>query len=232
MRPITSTAAERIIAAISATSDLYSPRAGERLFAAQSGGRKAKRARQALEKRVDGWFPHSPGAVNAWLLLVTTKAPEWRDHLVAWKESPLTVGQPHEGFYYPDPLGFWTEVRRWALEIFHLVEPSWGVAEALSLTTLVHIGDHPERFTTAFELCQPRVVLFLDEPSWERSGLQLRKIPHYVHDPHRKGQVYEGFWGVTDGVVVGKSPQHPTMHRLYRTEDMAGFLRSAPIDAR
>jgi hypothetical protein len=41
--------------------------------------------------------------------------------------------------------------------------------------------------------------------------------------------VYEGFWGATaDGTVVGKAPQHPAMHNLYRAEDMDRFLASAP----
>jgi hypothetical protein len=32
-------------------------------------------------------------------------------------------------------------------------------------------------------------------------------------------------------MVVGKSPQHPTTHNLYRAEDMVGFLRAAPLPA-
>ena len=27
---------------------------------------------------------------------------------------------------------------------------------------------------------------------------------------------------------IGKAPQHPTMHNLYREDDMLAFLRSAP----
>ena len=42
-------------------------------------------------------------------------------------------------------------------------------------------------------------------------------------------QVYEGFWGTDEnGLVIGKTPQHPTMHNLYREEDMLAYIRSAP----
>jgi hypothetical protein len=57
-------------------------------------------------------------------------------------------------------------------------------------------------------------------------------VTHHIKDPHRPGQVYEGFWGeLEDGVVVGKAPQHPTTHNLYRSDDMVAFLRSAPLPA-
>lgn len=167
--------------------------------------------------------------MNSWLLLATTKPPTWRDPLVPWVELPATLGQPHEGFFYPDPLGFWAEVRRWSVEIFRTREPTWGQPEALSLTTVLHMADEAHRLVRLMELCRPRVVLFLDEASWDRSGLKVDQVHHYVDDPHRPGQVYEGFWGRgEDGIVVGKAPQHPVMHNLYRADDMAQFLRSAP----
>jgi hypothetical protein len=184
-----------------------------------------------LAERAADWPPFSPGALNAWLLLVTTKPPSWADTLVLWKDAPLTLGAAHEGFFYPDPLGFWSEVRRWTLELFRVHQPTWGPPEALALTTLLHLGDEGHRFQRAIELSQPRTILFLDEPSLERAGLPdgLRRQPHSIVDPHREGQVYEGFWGQTeDGVVVGKAPQHPATHNLYRAEDMLAFLRSAP----
>ena len=84
----------------------------------------------------------------------------------------------------------------------------------------------------AVEVMEPRLVLFLDEPSWaaSRDLLDGEQIPHYITDPHRPKQVYEGFWGTrSDGVVVGKSPQHPATHNLYRADDILGYLRSAPI---
>ena len=207
---------------------LFSPRADERLAAA----RKArKRERSALAERVGEWPPNSPGSLNAWLLLVTTKAPVWRDQVLDWREQPLALGEVNENFFYPDPLGFWTEIRRWVLELFRLRNPTWGLGEALTLTTLLHVGDGPGRLDGALERLSPRVVLFLDEPSWLASGLEVKKVVnHYIKDPHRTGQVYEGFWGeLAGGVVIGKSPQHPTTHKLYRADDMAGFLRSAPI---
>jgi len=174
------------------------------------------------------WPPYSPGSVNAWLLFVTTKPPAWQDDLVLWEERPLTVGEAHEGFFYPDPLGFWAEIRKWTLEIIRPHAPDWGVSEALAVTALVHQADDPGRLRAALDLCRPKTILFLDEPSWERSGLETRQVPHHIKDPHRQGQVYEGFWGTTNGTVIGKAPQHPTMHNLYRDEDMMAFVRSAP----
>lgn len=177
------------------------------------------------------WPPNSPGSLNAWLLLVTTKAPVWRDQVLDWKEQPLALGDVNENFFYPDPLGFWTEIRRWTLELFRLRNPTWSLGESLSLTTLLHVGDDPRRLTQALRLFEPRVILFLDEPAWRASGMQVtRQVKHYIKDPHRAGQVYEGFWGeLDDGTVVGKAPQHPTTHKLYRADDMIGFLRGAPI---
>ena len=207
-------------------SPLFSADPDERLRRAAKVGR---RARRALERRAANWPPNSPAAINAWLLLVTNKPPTWRDPFVRWDDRPPTLGHAHEGFFYPDPLGFWAEVRRWALELFRVRRPDWGLPEALSLTTLLHLGGVSEHLQQAIELSSPQTILFLDEPSWEASGLEVRQIPHHIADPHRRGKVYEGFWGHTaDGRVVGKSPQHPTTHHLYREEDMRGFLRSVP----
>jgi hypothetical protein len=184
-----------------------------------------------LAEKASDWPPFSPGALNAWLLLVTTKPPSWKDTLVTWREAPLTLGAAHEGFFYPDPLGFWAEVRRWAVEVFRRHQPSWGQPDVLSLTTLLHLGNEANRFHRAVDLSHPRTILFLDEPALERAGVDgVRREPHSIADPHRKGQVYEGFWGRSpDGVVVGKAPQHPATHNLYRAEDMLAFLRSAPL---
>ncbi len=208
---------------------LFAVDPAERLAAA----RKVKgRMRRSLEAAVGDWPPCSPAAINAWLLFVTTKPPTWRDPLVAWQELPPTVGRAPEGFWYPDPLGFWGEIRRWALELFRLRDKTFSLHDALSLSGLLHMGDEPARLERAVELSEPQTILFLDEPSWERSGLEVRQVAHHIVDPHRRGQVYEGFWGHTpDGRVVGKAPQHPTTHNLYRAEDMLGYLRSAPAPA-
>jgi hypothetical protein len=205
---------------------LYSLLPSERLATAKM---VKDRARRKLQSRVAHWPDHSPGALNAWLLLVTTKPPSWKDRLLVFTEAPLTLGAPHEGFFYPDPLGFWAEVRHWIVELFRLDEPDWGPTEALSLAALVHLGHEPERLARAEAQCQPRMLLFLDEPAWRVADVEARGHTHVVPDPHRDGQSYEGFWGVTgDGRVVGKSPQHPSTHRLYRREDMEAFLHSAP----
>lgn len=187
------------------------------------------RARRKLLAEVGSWPTLSPGSRNAWLLFVTTKPPSWRDPLLPWPEGPLTLGEPHPGFLYPDPIGFWLEVRRWAIELLQRHEATWSTAECLALTTLVHVGAEPDHLALATATCRPRMTVFLDEPAWQSAALDIPSERLSIPDPHRPGQVYEGWWGTThDGAVVGKSPQHPTMHRLYRTEDLAAWLSRAP----
>ena len=206
---------------------LYSGSPVDRLAAARH---LSARARRRLVERVEGWPGLSPGALNAWLLFVTTKPPTWRDPLLAWPEGPPTLGEPHPGFLYPDPVGFWTEVRRWAIELLGGQEPGWSTSECLSLTTLVHVGDDPSHLTLARRLCRPRLVVFLDEPAWRSGEMEVAVERLAIRDPHREGQVYEGWWGTTpDGLVVGKAPQHPTMHRLYDAGDLTRWLGRAPV---
>ena len=207
--------------------DLHSPDPARRREAAR---RLGPLARRSLRRRTAGWPENSPGAANAWLLLVTTKPPTWRDALVLWPDDPPALGEPHHGFFYPDPLGFWTEVRRWATVLVRLRRPEWTTSDALAVTALLHVGDDPERLAWARSVMQPHVVVFLDEPSWQAAGMDLPKRLHHVPDPHRPQQVYEGFWATApDGTVVGKSPQHPAMHRLYRAADMDRYLAAAPL---
>lgn len=208
----------------------------DRLYAATPTARlQAARALSARARRkvlgdLPPWPERSPGAANAWLLFVTTKPPSWQDALLPWPEGPPTFGELHDGFLYPDPIGFWTEVRRWSIVLFRAHEPNWSTAEALALTTLIHLGDQPERLAAAMQTCRPRMTVFLDEPAWQAAKLDdVATTPLAVPDPHRPGQVYEGWWGTTaDGAVVGKAPQHPTMHRLYKAEDLTDWLHRAP----
>src|SRR3712207_8545203 len=44
-------------------------------------------------------------------LFRSTKAPAWQDQVMQWQERPLALGEVNENFFYPDPLGFWTEIR-------------------------------------------------------------------------------------------------------------------------
>ena len=180
--------------------------------------------------RITGWPPDSPAAANAWLLLVTNKPPTWRDPLYEWVERPLALGSMHEGFLYPDPLGFWEEVRRWSVSVLRARERRWDMSEALAVTGLVHVGDGTARLALAMSVCRPAVVLFLDEPAWQSAGWDVRMTMHHIPDPHRDGKVYQGFWGTrpSDNVIVGKAPQHPSAHRFYRREDMDAFLASLP----
>ena len=192
---------------------LYSADPEDRLTAARA---QSKRATKALTERVGDWPPNAPGSLNAWLLLVTTKEPVWRDPLVTWQDRPLSLGTPNQGFYYPDPMGFWAEVRKWVVALFRLRHPRWGATEALALTTLLPAANQPDRVARAVDAFEPRLILFLDEPSWAASRALLNgaeQVPHYITDPHRPKQVYEGFWSAAGrrggGRQVTPAPGHP-----------------------
>lgn len=227
VNPATNTAADRIIGLIAPDAELFDPRPTVRLEAARH---LTKRHRAKVLAAADEWPEEAPGSANAWLLLVTSKPPAWRDPLITWPDAGLTLGEPHPGFFYPDPLGFWTEVRRWIKVIFRAAEDGWEGPEALAVSALIDVGGDAARLTWARRMLRPACVLFLDEPSWtlaspETGALVRASVP----DPHRPGQGYEGWWGREGSVVVGKSPQHPATHRLYSTADMDAFLRLAPL---
>jgi hypothetical protein len=210
----------------SIAADLFADDPATRLAAARDVGRLARRS---LLHKLSGWPEFSPGAANAWLLLVTTKPPSWRDPIVIWPDGPPTFGTPHEGFFYPDPLGFWSEVRRWSVELFRAVAPECQLADALSLTALLHVGDTRARVELAVRACRPRVVLYLDEAARVTGGVEPAGEVISIPDPHRPGTVYEGWWRKQDdGHIVGKSPQHPASHLLYKQADMDAFLRAIP----
>jgi hypothetical protein len=171
----------------------------------------------------------SPGAINAWLLMVTTKPPAWRDPLLTWRESPPVLGTPHDGFFYPDPLGFWSEVRRWVALLLQTIDRRWSMSDALSVSALVHAGEGAESVRRVAAQCQPMITLYLDAEAQESVGVERGRDVFSIPDPHRPGTVYEGWWQRTaDGAVSGKSPQHPASHRLYRRDDMDVFLSAAP----
>lgn len=184
-------------------------------------------ARRRLDKLRGRWPDHSPGSVNAWLLMVTSKAPTWRDPLVVWPDDPPTVGAAHAGLFYPDPLGFWAETRRWAQLLVRQAWPDAAMAGALAVTTVLHGSD----IRWARKTMRPAVILFLDEAAWAESGMAVEHpTPYAMPDPYREGTTYEGFWArLPDGTVVGKSPQHPAAHKLFRAEDIDGFLRAVPL---
>jgi hypothetical protein len=212
---------------------LYDLDPAARLTAARG---TSPRETERLKRGGAGWPPFSPGVVNAWLLLVTTKPPGWRDPLLEWPEQPLMVGAVHEGFLYPDPVGFWTEVRSWATTVVRTRVSDWTVTEALGVSALVHLGGDPDTAVTRLALaratCRPHVLLFLDEPSWAAAALDpVETELHPIPDPHRVGQVYQGLWGrLADGTIVGKAPQHPAMHQLYESAGMGHFLAAVPPD--
>ncbi len=217
---------------------LFRATADEGLASADPAARLAaatalkRRAVDRWRARARGWPTLSPGSIGSWLLFVTTKPPHWRDPLLAFPEQPLSAGHPHEGWFYPDPAGFWTEVRRWATLVVRTRRPEWTGSEALAVSALVHLADDPSRLAVARDTCRPRVVLFLDEPALQSARLDLAAVSHHhLPDPHRDGQVYQGFWARdAEGTIVGKAPQHPSAHRLYRASDMDGFLRACPAD--
>ena len=127
--------------------------------------------------------------------------------------APHPRHRPTRASTTPTPWASGAEIRKWSVELFRLREPRWAATEALALTTLLPAGGQPERVARAIEVFEPRLVLFLDEPSWAASRALfngVEQMPHYITDPHRPKQVYEGFWSVRDdGVVVGKSPAAP-----------------------
>lgn len=207
--------------------ELFGGDPAERLRAARA---LKPRTADRLRARSRAWPDLSPGSLNAWLLLVTTKPPSWRDPLLAFPEQPLAAGHPHEGWFYPDPAGFWSECRRWATVVLRTRQPAWTATEAVSVSALLHLADDPPRLAAAREQCHPAVLLFLDEPALRSARLELAAVEaHHVPDPHRDGQVYQGFWGrLTDGTIVGKAPQHPSAHGFYRAEDMDLFLVACP----
>ena len=181
------------------------------------------RQRKSLLRAAIDWPADSPGAINAWLLMVTTKPPTWRDPFVQWRDLPPTLGSPHEGFFYPDPLGFWSEIRHWATTI-----SGQQIAEALSVSAVLHGAS---RLAWALEVTRARVVLFLDDPAWQASKLAVTPHSHAIRDPFRPGKFYDGWWGraseVAGGILVGKAPQHPAAHKLYDRADMDRFLSAA-----
>ncbi len=77
----------------------------------------------------------------------------------------------------------------------------------LARTTVVHVGDEPASLEVARRQCRRGLMLLLEEPAWKASGVDV------------------------SGVVLGKAPQHPATHKLYRTDDMSEYLRAALIPA-
>ena len=204
-------------------SELYADDPAGRVAAA---ARLSPRQRKHLLRDAGDWPAYSPGSINAWLLLVTTKPPTWRDPIVDWIEAGPALGAAHEGFFYPDPLGFWAELRHWASVIVGV-----GLIDALTVTTVLHGSS----LGWALDLMRPKVVLFLDEPASRAAPevrLDLRPSPRNIPDPHRAGQYYEGWWSRAqrggEELVVGKSPQHPVMHNLYLRADMDAYLVNRP----
>jgi len=161
--------------------------------------------------------------------MVTAKPPSWREPLLRWNELPPTLGEPHEGFFYPDPLGFWAEVRRWAAVLVREAAPGMSLSDVLSVTTLLQAGEDATHTAEVMARCRPAIRLYLDEASLAATGEATLGEPLAIPDPHRSGTVYEGWWARTaDRSVVGKAPQHPAAHNFYRAVDMDRFLRAAP----
>jgi hypothetical protein len=147
-----------------------------------------------------------------------------------WLDDPPTLGEPHHGFFYPDPLGFWSEVRRWIGIIVRTRAPAMSAMESLAVASLVHCGEDPSRVAWATDRCRPVVTLLLDEASREAVGIPPPADLYTIPDPHRKGTSYEGWW-TTDGDdrIIGKAPQHPASHNFYQSADMDRFLGALPM---
>lgn len=215
--------------------DPYGPTPEERRkgAAALAAARPGRRRHDEVAP-IGAWPSRSPGAANAWLVLLASKPPTGEDPLLPWPEEPLTFGEAHLGFFYPDTLGYLAEVRRWITELVRAAEPGAHTADALAVSALAHVGDDPTVAAAVLAICSPAVVLCLDDGAWRLAGLTpVRVESHHVPDPHRAGQVYQGLWGRTaEGTVVGKAPQHPAAHHFYRAVDLTDFLCAAPITPR
>ena len=209
-----------------APASLFDPDPALRVSGARSAGRLAIRSTM---RRTAGWPPFSPGAANAWLLMVTAKPPTWRDPMMTWPDEGPALGRPHPGFFYPDPLGFWTEIRRWVAVLVRTAVPALSTSDALSVAAVIHAGEDADRVRWAVECCAPRIILFLDEASRETAGVTAGATIS-IPDPHREGTTYDGWWlRSADGIIWGKAPQHPASHRFYRAQDMDAYLHATPL---
>ena len=177
------------------------------------------------------WAPRSAGAANAWLVLVGTRAPTWQDPLFEWHDEPPTLGDPHPGLFYPDTMGYWTELRRWIGVVVRAAWPDAHTQEALSAAAVLH-GEEPAATLASMARARPRVIVALDDGAVDLlPATALGAREHVtIRDPHRPRQSYTGWWATTaDGVIVGKSPQHPAAHNFYRRADLDAFLSRAPL---
>ena len=160
---------------------LYANDPARRLEAARALHGRAPKKALAAHGRLAGRLARLLQRVAA---LRHHEAPSWRDPLHPWVERPLTIGEPHEGFLYPDPIGFWDEVRRWAVELFRLHQPAWSTSESLSLTTPRARRRRPRAARVrAQRLCQPRMIVFLDEPAWQSAAIDVATTPFRCRTP-------------------------------------------------
>ena len=147
---------------------------------------------------------------------------------MTWPAEGPTLGEPHAGLFYPDPLGFWSEVRRWAVLLMRCAVPGMSTSDALSLLAVVHSDEDPDRVRWVTERCRPAVTLFLDEASRELAAVPPGETVS-IPDPHRTDTTYDGWWAAGAAHVFGKAPQHPASHRFYRGTDMDRFLSEVPL---
>jgi hypothetical protein len=196
---------------------LYALSPAERLDAARRLDPKAGRRLQAA---VTDWPPLSPAAANAWLLLVTTKPPQWRDPLLEFPEAPLALGEPHPGFLYPDPIDFWVEVRRWTAVVAGTRQPPLAATDAVAVSGLLHLGDDLDRLTMAVATVRPQVVLFLDEPAWSAAALPGDNDP------------FGGWWrGTRPRTIAPHTPwsrDRPEVLQFFRFRPMRGANDRSP----
>jgi D-alanyl-D-alanine dipeptidase len=133
--------------------------------------------------------------------------------------------------FYPDRLGYWSEVRRWITVLVRSAWPDAHTQEVLSAAAVLH-GQEPAAALASIAVARPRVVVALDDGAVDLlpATSPTARESVTIRDPHRPRQAYAGWWAVTeDGTVVGKAPQHPAAHNFYRHSDLDSFLAAAPL---
>ncbi len=106
-----------------------------------------------------------------------------------------------------------------------------GSDSSLGVAALANPGLSGQGIGEILKVCQPRVILYLDQES-ERSSPRkaTNPTPISIHNPYHLDQSYRGWWSSEpDGVILGKAPQHPAAHRLYSKDSLTTFLAALPV---
>ena len=191
------------------------------------------RARKKVLARTPPWPPDSPGSCNAWLLFVTTKPPSWRDPARTRGRSGRSPSASRtRASSTPTRSGSGTRCGAGPSscsgsqqpDLEHRREPVAHDPRARRLRPRPARG-RSEPVPAAHDRVPRRAGLAVGGARGGHHAV-LRARPPPAGRCTRAGGARP-----PTGAVVGKSPQHPTMHRLYRAEDLTAWLRAAPRPA-